>query len=79
MYARSWASRNTVWLGHMDRQSYSTILQFHVACCPKSANRFSICVNWMVSCAVIQKTATAVSAGTKTNVYPLSLCRKDHS
>ena len=70
MYARSWASRNTVWLGHMDSQSYSTILQFYVACCPKPANRFLIYVNWTISSAVFQMIATAVSARTRIKAHP---------
>lgn len=73
MYARSWAIRNTVWLGHMDSQSYSTILQFYVACCPKPANRFLIYVNWTISSAVFQMIATAVSARTRIKAHPLFL------
>ena len=73
MYARSWANGNTVWLGHMDSQSYSMILQFHVACCPKPANRFLIYVNWTISSAVFQTIATVVSARTRIKAHPLFL------
>lgn len=73
MYARSWANRNTVWLGHMDSQSYSTILQFYVACCPKPADRFLIYVNWIISSAVFQMIDIAVSARTRIKAHQLFL------